>query len=114
MTKVLSAKGETVDFDLLAIKSQMSESPKNEEVVARERFIDKKRRRGTRKIDTMLSEQSENKRYAENAINAHRAAAAVRANTDTIDDSEKAEVSSVEESLPKEQTVQKVSQRRLR
>lgn len=67
--KVVSARGETVDFDLLKIKAQINESsPKTIEVVARERFIDKRRRRTNRKIDEMLSQQADSKRYAEDAI----------------------------------------------
>ena len=67
--KVVSAKGELVDFDLLKIKSQINESsPKTIEIVARERFIDKRRRRTNRKIDEMLSQQADSKRYAEEAI----------------------------------------------
>lgn len=69
--KVISARGETVDFDLLKIKSQINESsPKTIEVVARERFINKRRRRGgtNRKIDEMLAQQADATRYAEEAI----------------------------------------------
>lgn len=71
---VMSVKGELVDFDLLSIKNQISESPKTDDVVLRERFIDKKRRRGGRKINQLLSEQAENKKYAENMIDAQRKA----------------------------------------
>lgn len=75
-TKIMSVKGELVDFDLLAIKSQIAESPRTEDVVERERFIDKKRRRGGRKINQMLAEQSDNKKYAESMIDANRKASA--------------------------------------
>ena len=67
--KVVSARGEIVDFDLLKIKAQINESsPKSIEVVARERFIDKRRRRTSRKIDEMLQQQADSTRYAEEAI----------------------------------------------
>lgn len=65
---VMSVKGTLVDFDLLSIKSQISESPKTDDVILRERFIDKKRRRGGRKVNELLSEQAENRRKAESAI----------------------------------------------
>lgn len=42
MAKTRSAKGETVDFDLLRIKGQIAQKPKTQQVVAREKFIDKK------------------------------------------------------------------------
>lgn len=66
--KVISAKGEVVDFDLLKIKQKITDSPKSVDVVARERFIDKRRRRTSRKIDEMLAQQEESKRYAEDAM----------------------------------------------
>lgn len=67
--KVVSARGEIVDFDLLKIKAQINESsPKTIEIVARERFIHKRRRRTNRKLDEMLSQQAESTRYAEDAI----------------------------------------------
>lgn len=67
--KVVSARGEKVDFDLLKIKAQINESsPKSVDVVARERFIDKKRRRTNRKTDEMLAQQADAKRYAEDAM----------------------------------------------
>lgn len=70
MTRIVtSAKGTKVDFDLLKIKQQINDqAPKSIDVVARERFIDKRRRRTSRKIDEMLSQQEESKRYAEDAI----------------------------------------------
>lgn len=69
---VMSVKGVLVDFDLLSIKSQISESPKTDDVILRERFIDKKRRRGGRKVNELLSEQAENRKKAENAITEQR------------------------------------------
>ena len=47
---VRSAKGEKVDFDLLAIKSTMAAMPITDTVSNRERFINKKRRRGLKRI----------------------------------------------------------------
>jgi ribosomal protein S21 len=45
MSKVRSAKGEIVDFDLLKIKQQMQTTPKPVEVKAREDFIEKRLKR---------------------------------------------------------------------
>lgn len=55
MTKhVVSARGVIVDFDLLGIKKAMAELPITENVKKRERFINKKRRRGVkRRVDEM-------------------------------------------------------------
>lgn len=55
MSKIVtSAKGEKVDFDLLTIKNTMAAIPITENVKKRERFINKKRRRGLkRKVDEM-------------------------------------------------------------
>lgn len=55
MTKnVVSARGVIVDFDLLGIKRAMAELPITENVKKRERFINKKRRRGVkRRVDEM-------------------------------------------------------------
>ncbi len=50
MSKVRSAKGEVVDFDLLKIKSQIAAAPKTTSVQAREDFIDKKFKRRLRKL----------------------------------------------------------------
>jgi hypothetical protein len=59
--KVTSVRGVVVDFDLLAIKGQMSAKPKTETTKVRERFIDKKRRRTTRNtIEQVLSQQKQN------------------------------------------------------
>jgi hypothetical protein len=49
---VTSARGERIDFDLLRIKSTMAALPTTESVEKRERFINKKRRRGMkRRVD---------------------------------------------------------------
>lgn len=55
MSKIVtSAKGEKVDFDLLTIKNTMAAIPITENVRKREKFINKKRRRGVkRKVDEM-------------------------------------------------------------
>lgn len=50
MSKVRSAKGEIVDFDLLKIKAQMTAAPKPVDVKAREDFIDKKLQRRLRRL----------------------------------------------------------------
>lgn len=55
---VLSARGERVDFDLIGIKNSMSAIPITDNVKKRERFINKKRRRGIkRKVDEMVGSQ---------------------------------------------------------
>lgn len=61
--KTNSMRGEVVDFDLLAIKEQINGSPTTETIQNRERFIDLKRRRGTkRKLQDMLAEQEASQR----------------------------------------------------
>ncbi len=51
---VTSARGEKVDFDLIGIKNAMAALPANDNVKKRERFINKKRRRGLkRRVDEM-------------------------------------------------------------
>ncbi len=51
---VTSARGEKVDFDLISIKNSMAAVPLNDNIKKRERFINKKRRRGIkRKVDEM-------------------------------------------------------------
>lgn len=47
--KVRSVRGVVVDFDLLRIKDQMQNAPAPSDVKKRENFIDKKRRRNTKK-----------------------------------------------------------------
>jgi hypothetical protein len=61
--KTNSMRGEVVDFDLLAIKEQINGSPVTETIQNREKFIDLKRRRGTkRKLQDMLAEQEVSQR----------------------------------------------------
>ena len=86
---VISAKGEPVDFDLLAIKNQMSSSPKSSDVLQRERFIDKKRRRNVnRKVGDMLAEQADSQRYAKEMMNSQQKAREqiLVSNAESIDD----------------------------
>ena len=67
--KTTSMRGEVVDFDLFAIKEQINGAPLTETIQTRERFIDLKRRRGTkRKIQDMLAEQEVSQRNAAEAI----------------------------------------------
>lgn len=67
--KTTSFRGEVVDFDLFAIKEQISGAPVTETIQNRERFIDLKRRRGTkRKLQDMLAEQEESKRKVTEAL----------------------------------------------
>lgn len=50
MSKVKSARGAVVDFDLLRIKQQMASAPKTTNVQAREDFIDQKFKRRLKKL----------------------------------------------------------------
>lgn len=55
---VTSARGEKVDFDLLRIKNAMN-LPITENVRKRERFVNKKRRRGLKNhVDEMIKSQN--------------------------------------------------------
>lgn len=71
--KTISMRGEVVDFDLFAIKDQISSAPVTETIETRERFISLKRKRGTkRKIQDLLAEQELNKNaVAEATANKH-------------------------------------------
>lgn len=52
---VTSARGEKVDFDLLKIKNSIAAVPPTENVKKRERFINKKRRRGLKQsVDELV------------------------------------------------------------
>ena len=67
--KVKSIKGDVVDFDLFLVKEQIGKTPKTDEVLQRERYVDVKRRRATRKdINQLLAEQNKNKRRAQKAL----------------------------------------------
>lgn len=48
--KIRSARGETVDFDLLKIKEQIASAPAPTDVRARQDFIDKRLRRRLKKV----------------------------------------------------------------
>lgn len=67
--KATSMRGDVVDFDLFAIKEQINGGPITETIQNRERFIDLKRRRGTkRKLQDMLAEQEVSQRVATEAM----------------------------------------------
>lgn len=67
--KVTSMRGEVVDFDLFEIKAQINGAPVTETIQNRERFIDLKRRRGTkRKLQDMLAEQEASKQAVVDAL----------------------------------------------
>ncbi len=69
--KATSMRGETVDFDLFAIKEQINGAPVTETIQNRERFIDLRRKRGTRrKLQDMLAEQEASKKSVTEAIKA--------------------------------------------
>jgi len=54
--KVRSAKGQTIDFDLLRIKQQLGDAPKPANVQARQDFIDQKMRRRVKKVKDSIAE----------------------------------------------------------
>lgn len=54
---VRSAKGQSVNFDLLRIKQQMASAPKTTTVKAREAFIDQKYKRRLKKMKRVVAEQ---------------------------------------------------------
>lgn len=69
--KVMSARGEIVDFDRELIKSQLENAPKTEDIIVRERFVDKKRRKGKgtgRTLNEMLKSQVENEKYVAESL----------------------------------------------
>lgn len=84
-----SIKGEEVDFDLFEIKNQINNSPKTDDVVERERFIDKKRRRTSRKIDEVLAKQAESRNYAKAMIDNQRQARVAAQNDSKEEDAAK-------------------------
>lgn len=86
--KIRSIRGEIVDFDLFAIKQQILTTPKNEDVKKRERFIDKKRRRGTRNtVSDVVAQQSQNEAAVREALAKQKAekASAVVPVSDAVD-----------------------------
>lgn len=71
--KVKSVRGEIVDFDLIDIKNRIMNAPMPDTVTQRERFIDKKRRRGSRKkVDEILAKQQANEAGVRAAIEENR------------------------------------------
>ena len=60
MSKVKSARGEIVDFDILKLKSDIAEIPISDDVSRREKYINLKRRRGTsRKVHDLIKQHAE-------------------------------------------------------
>ena len=56
-----SIRGEMIDFDLISLKSQISDTPRSTEAEDRERFVYSKRRRGTKRtVEEMLDAQKAN------------------------------------------------------
>ena len=71
--KVVSMRGEVVDFDLFAIKEQLNEAPVTETIEDRHRFINLRRKRGTKRmLQDMVSQQADNERNVEDAIQRKR------------------------------------------
>ena len=94
--KVRSMRGEIVDFDLFDIKQQMDSAPATEEIKQRERFIDAKRKRGTRrKLQEMLAQQQVSQSTIKRALEkqAAEAAEAEQASGETVVVEEKVEAS---------------------
>lgn len=98
---VTSMRGEKVDFDLQEIKDQMANTPSSEDIKQRERFIDLKKKRGTRRnLKTMLEEQANSRASVKAAL--ERQALNV----------EQSEVEQVEESVPEtEVTARKINRK---
>ncbi len=71
--KAKSIRGEVVDFDLIDIKNKIMTAPTPDTVQQRERFIDRRRRRGSRKrTEDMLAQQSVNESAVRAAIEEER------------------------------------------
>lgn len=70
MSKIItSIRGEKVDFDLLQIKNTIAALPQTENVQKRERFINKKRRRGLkRRVDELVQTASLEERNFKAAV----------------------------------------------
>ncbi len=61
MTKKMSMRGQTVDFDLMKVKQQMADSDKPNSVELREKYINIRRRRNPRRnVSDLISEQQIN------------------------------------------------------
>lgn len=75
---VRSMRGEMVDFDLFDLKKQMANAPITEDIKERERFIDMRRKRGTRrKIQEMLAQQVTSEQMVRKAMEKQKAEAAL-------------------------------------
>lgn len=55
---VISARGEKIDFDLFGIKQAMAAIPVTDNVKKREKFINKKRRRGLKRRTDELAQKA--------------------------------------------------------
>lgn len=94
MSKITSARGEVVDFNLLRMKEELASKPKSDTNANREKAIKIKQRRGsTRRLEEMLYNIEQKK--AANAAKAQKAEATndlpPKPQTDGGDDVEKAE-----------------------
>jgi hypothetical protein len=65
MAKVKSARGETVDFDLLKIKGQLASVPKPVDIVHRESYIDRKLRRRQKLRKQAIENQTLDETFAD-------------------------------------------------
>lgn len=64
-TKVTSARGQEVDFDLMRIKQQIGSAPKTVDVKTREQFVDLRLRRRARVSSAKLPQAIEEIQAAE-------------------------------------------------
>lgn len=100
---VTSARGEKVDFDLLRIKNSIAAVPPTENVKKRERFINKKRRRGLKQsVDELVQAKTAEASGVENKK--------VKDTTEQVDHSQDVEemLDADEEQIPSEKTKRKV------
>lgn len=100
---VTSARGEKVDFDLLRIKNSIAAVPPTENVKKRERFINKKRRRGLKQsVDELVQAKTAEASAVEN-----KKIKDITEQVDQLHDVEEM-LDADEEQIPSEKTKRKV------
>ena len=88
-SKVVSAKGEVVDFDLLRVKSSMEGADKPQGVSAREQYIDIRRRRNPRRsVSDLVNDQRNSVDDARDKIRKSKENASLATATTTDDSPE--------------------------
>ena len=89
--KVRSMRGEVVDFDLFAIKAVLNGAAPTENIENRERYINLKRKRGTkRKLQDMLAEQDESVQRVNEALATKAATPVVTPVAEAVEEEETA------------------------